>query len=498
MAGEATRYTRIGHDRERNREAKTLLVLGAGPKALAIAAKHSVLRRRGYIVPNLVIVDRQGVAAHWSGSFGFTDGRRILGTLPEKDVGFPYASTCWGSADANAAIDAAMTAFSWPSYLIAEHTYSDWIDRGRSRPLHREWSEYLQWVATRIGMNIQRGEVQRIGRTADGERWQLACQSADTAPFTLEGDGLVITGPGAPITIPGQPQGHPRVLDGATVWRNMEEFALRHDPTSAPVNIGVIGTGETAAAIVVALLDVLADAAIIEVFTPHGVLYSRDEGFEENRVFSDPDANWASLSGKQKEAQQWSSLAESHKRTFRWSSLTEKDRREFVRRTDRGVFSVQAMNDITRARNVRSAVGAARGMRASPNCVLVEAEYGDKIYHAQYDYVVVARGFDPLWFTALFDEQSREQLHRATGKIDIAAVERTIGRDLTVDGFTPRLHLPMLAGVAQGPGFPNLSSLGLLADRVLYPYTIMPASTIQEHVQYDTARYAEKEELHER
>jgi len=33
------------------------------------------------------------------------------------------------------------------------------------------------------------------------------------------------------------------------------------------------------------------------------------------------------------------------------------------------------------------------------------------------------------------------------------------------------LHLPMLAGIAQGPGFPNLSCLGLLADRILASYS---------------------------
>ena len=32
---------------------------------------------------------------------------------------------------------------------------------------------------------------------------------------------------------------------------------------------------------------------------------------------------------------------------------------------------------------------------------------------------------------------------------------------------TPKLFLPNLAGLTQGPGFPNLSCLGLLSDRVL-------------------------------
>jgi len=54
------------------------------------------------------------------------------------------------------------------------------------------------------------------------------------------------------------------------------------------------------------------------------------------------------------------------------------------------------------------------------------------------------------------------------------ALERAVGHDLAVAGLYPRLHLPVLAGVAQGPGFPNLSCLGLLADRVLGAY-VRPA-----------------------
>jgi mycobactin lysine-N-oxygenase len=33
----------------------------------------------------------------------------------------------------------------------------------------------------------------------------------------------------------------------------------------------------------------------------------------------------------------------------------------------------------------------------------------------------------------------------------------------------PLLHIPGLAGLSQGPGFANLGSLGLLANRILQP-----------------------------
>ena len=41
---------------------------------------------------------------------------------------------------------------------------------------------------------------------------------------------------------------------------------------------------------------------------------------------------------------------------------------------------------------------------------------------------------------------------------------------LPVPRADPPLHLPVVAGLAQGPGFPNLSCLGLLSDRVLRRY----------------------------
>ena len=51
-----------------------------------------------------------------------------------------------------------------------------------------------------------------------------------------------------------------------------------------------------------------------------------------------------------------------------------------------------------------------------------------------------------------------------------ALAEQRIDVDLSVAGPNPPLHLPVLAGLAQGPGFPNLNCLGLLSDRILRPY----------------------------
>ena len=440
---------------------QTLLVLGAGPKAIAIATKRSVLARSGYPMPHLVIVDNQGSVAHWSGKFGFTDGRQLLGTRPEKDVGFPYASTCWGDDDVNKAVANEMLPFSWQSYLVNTGRYSDWIDRGRTRPTHGEWSSYLQWVAARIGLDVTHAEVRKIASSEDHKNWQLSCRLVvDDSMITVEGDGLVITGPGVPVKIPGQPANHPRVTDGSTFWLHVAEFARLRETVTRPLHIGVIGTGETAAAIVIALLNTLQDTSFIEVISPYGVLYSRDEGFEENRLFSDPDGRLARLHG-------------GHEHELSWLSLTEDDRRELVRRTDRGVFSLQAMKEVNRAENVRSVMGTAKSMQVSDERIFVDMEYDGKVERDQYDYVIVAIGFNPLWFTTLLDEPTRERLGDRTGSFERRTTERAIGDDLSVRDFEPRMHLPMLAGVSQGPGFPNLSCLGLLSDRILSSYGVI-------------------------
>jgi mycobactin lysine-N-oxygenase len=444
-------------------EGATLLVIGAGPKGLAIAAKQSVLRRLDIAAPDVILLDRAGVAAHWSGAHGYTDGRRLLGTAPEKDIGFPYDSRAWGDAVRNRAVDRAMLGYSWQAYLVDTYRFAAWIDRDRARPTHREWAAYLQWVGDQIRAQVIVGELGGLEVGADGRRWRVRYRVAGASEQEIAVDGVVLTGPGRPLRVPGQPDRHPRVLDGATVWQALATLALiRCRPAPQPMRIGVIGTGETAAAAVVALLDTLGEAARIDIVVPRGVFYSRDEGYEENRLFSDPDPHDPDEDSE-------------HRHPTRWLSLTEEDRREFVRRADRGVFSVQAVREITRAWNVRSVIGAATALEAGDDAVHVRVEYGDREETHSFDYVVVARGFDPTWFLSWLDDGTRARLQAAAGALTPEALETAVGYDLAIECLRPRLHVPMLSGVAQGPGFPNLSCLGLLAECVLAPY-LLPLS----------------------
>jgi mycobactin lysine-N-oxygenase len=342
------------------------------------------------------------------------------------------------------------------------------VDRGRLRPTHRQWSWYLREVAGQAGAEIIAARV--TGLEAAGGRWRLTVQPEDasrpadgTEPedagpggeVLADGDagpggevwadgdagtggevwadGVVVTGAGPPIRVARQPEGHPRVLDGRSYW-----LAQGHGHLAR--NVCVIGSGETAASVVISLVSKLPKRSTIDVVTSRGVLYSRGESYAENRLYSDPA--------------DWPGLAESH-------------RREFLERTDRGVFSQQAETTLNGSRGFRTLAGRAVGIQAGRQQVVVDIEYGTERERVAYDLVVVAIGFQARWFEGLLGEQARGLLASALGG---AELERRIGPDLSVAGLSPPLHLPVVAGLAQGPGFPNLSCLGLLSDRILGRY----------------------------
>src|SRR5260370_13664874 len=245
----------------------TLAVVGAGPKGIAIAAKARALAAAGLDAPRVVLVDRGGVAGNWTGRQGYTSGLLPLGTPPEKDVGFPYADS-WGAA--SPAVTAAMADYSWQRHLISCGAYADWVDRGRLRPTHRQWSSYLRDVAERAGAEIVAGEV--VGLDIDGERWRLALEPGEA----IRADGVVLTGAGPPITVPGQPRQHPRALAGRSYW--LAERALGKQVAQ---NACVIGSGETAGSLVISLLKKSPNHPPVDVLTSPGVLYPRADSSDD-------------------------------------------------------------------------------------------------------------------------------------------------------------------------------------------------------------------------
>lgn len=405
----------------------TLAVVGAGAKAVAVAAKAAELRDMGVDAPDVVAVERTAVAANWQASGGWTDGQHRLGTGPEKDVGFPYRSSLVPRR--NAELDERMTRHSWQAYLIATGQFAEWIDRGRPAPTHRRWSQYLRWVAANVGMTVIPGEVQCI--STDGQRWAL-----HTPGDTVHADAVMITGPGQAerSILPGDA----RVLSIAQFWRH----AAAQELISAE-RVAVIGGGETAASMLNELFR--HRVSTITVISPQVTLFTRGESFFENTLFSDPTD---------------------------WSSLTLAERRDALARTDRGVFSARVQDALLaddRIRHLRGRVAHAVALDDRIRLTLSTNRGSERMETVHgFDLVIDGSGADAMWFVPLFGQDALDVLELGLGgPLTGDALCESIGHDLAVTGVAPKLFLPGLSGLTQGPGFPNLSCLGLLSDRIL-------------------------------
>lgn len=420
----------------------TLAVVGAGAKAVAVAAKAAVLREMGCAAPQVITVERTEVAANWRASGGWTDGAHRLGTSPEKDVGFPYRSALVPGR--NAELDERMTRYGWQAYLIATGQFAEWIDRGRPAPTHQRWSQYLRWVADAVGMTVVNGEVDRIA--VDGTGWVLHTRETEVAA-----DAVLITGPGQAekSILPG----NPRVLSIAQFWH-----AAAADRISAE-RVAVIGGGETAASMLNELFR--HRVSTITVISPQVTLFTRGESFFENTLFSDP---------------------------IDWTALTLGERRDALARTDRGVFSARVQEALLaddRIRHLRGRVAHAVARDERIRLTLNTNRAGENLETVHgFDLVIDGSGADPLWFTSLFGQDTLDLLELGLGGELIGdRLAEAIGPDLAVTGVSPKLFLPNLAGLTQGPGFPNLSCLGLLSDRILgaQPATISTPRRTDEH-----------------
>ncbi len=407
----------------------TLAVIGAGPKGLATAVKSQVLREHGLPASPVVLIEKSSVGAHWSGDHGYTNGVMKLGTSPEKDVVFPVTVDA-GDTRLTKRLRQRLMDFSWSAFLVDSGDYPDWIDRGRPTPCHARWAAYLSWVATQLTPGtIVSAEVVCIDRHDDA--WRLTMRDVLGRSLEQTAARLMLTGPGAPRGIDGLPES---AYNLESFWRSVRDGSV---PQKG--RLAIVGAGENAASALLALHEHAPDLDI-EIIAPTGYVATRAESSYENRFFSDPSGNG-------------------------WTDLHEGDRADFISRTDLGVFSVFAMQLLNEQRRHRIVPGRVIGC----DDFALHVDYHGRRSTHRYDHVLVATGFDQIrWLRGLLTARATRAIETSiAGPLEETFIRGRIERDLSVRGLTPQLHLPMLAGLAQGPGFANLSCLGLLADRVI-------------------------------
>jgi mycobactin lysine-N-oxygenase len=420
-----------------------LIVIGAGAKAAAIATKVHVLNSLGLGSVRLTIIEASEPAASWSGRNGMTSGEEPLAITPIKDVGFPYQSfEAFGAAGES--IDRAMMPFSWQQYLIGKREYARWVNAGSPAVQHREYGRYLAWALSRAraGVTLVRGRVTRVSPLARGNRWLLDFVESGV-PRRRSARALVITGPGRHRPFAHDPGAAPRIFHCDS---KREELA--RIPAGEHPDIAIVGGGESALSCV-SFLRAFRPLASLTVYTPSLPL-SRGESFLENRVFSNPD-------------------------DVGWSALDLQTRRDFIKHCDRGVFDPDSLARLAYDGACRFVTGRVLNVScgAEEDCVWLHAHSStDEPVRARHDFVVNCTGFDALaQLRELLSARAREEIERRTGGLweGPPDAEVPIGRFLELKGVSPRLHVPGLAALSQGPGFANLGSLGRLANRVLEP-----------------------------
>lgn len=425
-----------------------LIVVGAGAKAAAIATKVHAINELGLGPVHLTIVEATEAAATWSGGNGYTTGSEFLAITPAKDVGFPYQSVEELGEDGYA-IDAAVQAFSWHRYLIEQRGYARWIDAGSPPVQHREYGRYLKWVLSRAtqGITHLRGRALEIDHDRARGCWSVDIQTPG-GRLQRHSASLVLTGPGIHRNLPHDPAIADRVFHCDS--RRPE---LARIPTDRHCEIGIVGGGESSLASVLFLLGFRPEARLT-VYTPT-VPMSRGESFLENRAFSTPDS-------------------------ISWDKLSLQTRREFVKQCDRGVFGPDGLAGIAYDERCRFVTGRVvhLGQAGPGEGVRVEYDGTEGPGVAEHDYVVNCIGFDLLeQLRVLLSSGARDLVESQAGPLwGRPAPEPVFGRHLELSGVCPRLHVPGLAGVSQGPGFANLGCLGLLANRVLQPVLFPPES----------------------
>ncbi len=436
---------------------KKLAIIGGGAKGVAIACKAALFREAGLFDWDVDVFEPLEIGSSWTGNHGYTDGRQLLCTPAEKDLGYPYSFIDVVGAEQVASH--MMRRFSWAAYKTSDAvgagaSYSDWVTEGRRAPTHRNYSAYLAWAFERSGASLRREGVTSLVPTANRpRRWLIHTASPSQPP--QEYSAVVVTGHG-PARRLQSPVGSTTVFDGKDFWDAISQRRLvKYLRGRAPAKrkVAVIGSGGTAASILGWFARNGFEAAPISLLSGQATLHTRGNGIFENRLFDNAD---------------------------HWGLLTKRTRKEFVDRLTRGVVWESTMEELRKLTAIEFVEGRADRIVTIPGSSDLKVEYtvldGKKQLQADLEASVVvdATGFDPWWFLPRLPAGSIPQGGREQRRFK-ERMTTNMKADLSFGtGWPlPRMHAPAHS-LMIGPGLASLLSLGDMADRILVPYLAPP------------------------
>ena len=126
--------------------------------------------------------------------------------------------------------------FSWPAFAVAHDRLAGWVDQGRPRPKHSEFSAYVAFCIERSGARLVYGKVDKLA-IASG-RWEVTYidRNVGSRQIVRGFDGVVITGAG-PARSSITKVADPRIHDGVTFWQALDGSAAKAQSATEPVVI---------------------------------------------------------------------------------------------------------------------------------------------------------------------------------------------------------------------------------------------------------------------
>jgi mycobactin lysine-N-oxygenase len=440
----------------------SLAVIGAGPKAAAIAARVAAIhtwraanpeKAKSLRPPPLLHIFERGNRAgmHWTGDAGYTDGDQEVCTPPEADLvaGGPFGD------------ELDLSVYGWAAF-VAERAILN------TQPTHHQLADYVAWAIDRARVNAPGitlhtdSEVTSLRR--DASVWALSTRAGRERPgreLPTRFDGVVVTSPGPALkrfhvdaTI-----GH-RVYDARSYWepKHREDVIAR---ITSGERIAVIGGGGAAVAICVDALSELTEATPnpggIVLVAPQATVFTRGESQFETAALTD---------------------------VATWSRMPRSARRQVAEHLVSGVVFRRVLDQLD-ALEYLPDFAIARAVAAVPHgtsialwCLTLD----DRPTLLEVDRVVDASGFDALWFAELLEEPTRSILRRYG--VGVLADHLDVSLRLVFEAATyedasviqplieasPALHVPFLAGGSRPPGRASLLQLGRMAADILGPY----------------------------
>jgi mycobactin lysine-N-oxygenase len=463
-----------------------LAVIGAGPKAAALAARVAAIKAwqsQGHHVdgldpnalrpaPRLYIFEGSDrIGAHWDGqgAEGYTDGVQAVCTDPDRDLVYPANHGSFGGA-----LSPILTGFTWRTYAAARRLPT------AGPPSHRDLADYVAWAvheARHLAPNNiflhTNSAVRSLHLHRSGPQWEVVTVRGTAGTF----DGVIVTSPGSALqrfdveqTISSW------TLDAQNYWTQPMRAQVLSDVAQGS-RVAIVGAGGAAAAICLDILSATTgptapNAGGVALIAPQASLFTRGESTFETELLTSPS----------------------------WNRLPREVRRQIAERLVSGVVFARVLDALEaigytpeflvgRALAATDGSHSLRSSRIELWCLTLD----ERLQIVDADWVIDASGFDPLWFVGLLDEPAvpragRPRLQRLLGRLGANVLAEKLDEHLRLhvavelfeaDGGTPDvplvptepgLHVPFLAGGSRPPGLSSLLQLGVLADKILLPY----------------------------